>query len=127
MDGVDKAYSIAKQALSDDQRDSYRKMGEHLFSEKTNKIETGYSLEKEPEKEDILRYAVRGINSGLSAKDLTQSELQVLEEYYGKEWYVQFGMDGSNVPKSSINVVKKPKLSRQEIRRLQRYKRKNDF
>ena len=80
--------------------DRYAKIGEHMYG---NMDYTGDDLEiilNNRCKELILR-----INNGYHPSFLDESELQVLEEKKGKEWYLTFGYTEEDL-KEIVNVPK---------------------
>jgi hypothetical protein len=80
--------------------DRYAEIGEHMYG---NMDYTGDDLEimlNNRCKELILR-----INNGYHPSFLDESELQVLEEKKGKEWYLTFGYTEEDL-KEIVNVPK---------------------
>jgi hypothetical protein len=99
------AILMAKKALTPEQQEEYKKMGEYMYNTEVYKtIETGSKI-KDPETKDILAYAVEGLKSGLNPFDLSEKELRAIIEIYGDFWYIKFGYEENEVPKLNIQVV----------------------
>jgi len=83
------------------------KQGSHLLSllesEKTK-------LDPENELKTAVMFIVEGLNSGLHPLDLSKKELQILQEFYGENWYKKFGYKRSEVPHVSISLEKLERL-----------------
>lgn len=111
----------AKNALTDEQKQDYKKIGEYMYNNQNyNIVEQGSQI-KDAQVEDILVYAITALRSGGDPHDLSQKELQELENYYGEKWYEQFNLEESEVPKLNISI----KPCRQEKRALERKIKKN--
>lgn len=98
---------MARQGLTKEQVEDYKKMGEYMYSTNFNITEAG-SVEKPPDKADILQYAIEGLKSGLHPTELSETELQNLIEIYGDKWYEKYGWEACDVPLPTVQAVKKP-------------------
>jgi hypothetical protein len=114
----------AKRAMTDEQKEEYKKIGEYLYNSTNFKtLEVGSKV-SEAKTEDILIYATSMLKSGGDPFDLTERELEELRNIYGEKWYQRFDLEENEVPKPSIKFEKKP--SRQELRAIKRKKEKMD-
>lgn len=109
----------AKRALSPEQMEEYKKIGEYMYSddkfkqvEHANKINSSQS--------DLLFYAEKALKSGLNPKELTQPEIQALYEKYGEEWYSQFDLSKNDI----LDTLVFNKVSRQQRRALEHKNKK---
>lgn len=96
----DPAIMSIRDSADQETLDRYAKIGEHMYG---NMDYTGDDLEiilNNRCKELILR-----INNGYHPSFLDESELQVLEEKKGKEWYLTFGYTEEDL-KEIVNVPK---------------------
>lgn len=112
---------IAKKALTPEQMEEYKKIGEYMYNDDVNKLNENGSKVSAYSDQDCLIYTCESLKSGLDPKELTRKELEILVKYYGDEWYKRFDFEKDEVP----SLVKEiPKLSRQERRLADRIKRK---
>lgn len=98
---------MARQGLTKEQVEEYKKIGEYMYS--TNfKVQEAGSVEKPPDKTDILQYAIEALKSGLHPTDLSETELQHLNEVYGDKWYEKYGWGPEDVPLPTLQAIKNP-------------------
>lgn len=122
---------IAKKAMTPQQLEEYKKIGEYMYNSDTYKTLEQGSKVTDPKDEDIVSYALESIKSGLDPKDLSQKELTLLVDVYGPKWYEQFHLLEKDVPKPMIQMVRElkeetEKLSRKDKRALDKLKQKKD-
>lgn len=92
-------------ALSEEDKERYQKMGNYMLS----KMEKNLSGTKsEPPTAEVLVYIENGLKSGLHPKDLLQKELQVMFEQRGDKWFEEYGYTEDEVPKPTISIGDKP-------------------
>jgi hypothetical protein len=114
----------AKRAMTDEQKEEYKKIGEYLYNSTDYKtLEVGSKVQ-EAKTEDILIYATAMLKSGGDPFDLTQRELEELRNIYGEKWYERFDLEEDQVPKPSIKVEQVQKQCRQQLRAMKRKKEK---
>ncbi len=94
----------AMKALTPEQKESYRIMGEHMFS--VCKLEEKV-IDPSFEIEQLLVYAKEGLKAGLHPNDMDKREIQVMYDIYGDDWYLEYGYEKSEVPTNAL-----PKLER---------------
>lgn len=117
----------ARKALSPEQIEEYKKIGEHMYNNTDYHLSEVKSTKvKDSSPTDLLVYAVQALKAGGDPKDLTDKEIDMLVSVYGEKWYEKFDLDESEVPKKIQNIddamerVKSLKISRQEKRLLMR-------
>ena len=77
----------AKKALTPEQQEEYKRMGEHMY----NTIDF-----ENPETDPLAEFAAyvhEGLKSGLHPKDLEEDEVKAMVEFKGDEWYKEYGYD----------------------------------
>jgi hypothetical protein len=104
----------AKKALTPEQIEEYKKIGEYMYNNDIFK-NTGNILNTE---ENILVYATESLRSGLNPSELSQQEKQCLISTYGDNWYEKFGFTKDEILKDILNIDKA--VSRQQRRYLER-------
>ncbi len=112
----------AKKALTPEQMEEYKKVGEYMYNDKNfSLVENGSQL-KEASQEDIVAYAVEGLKAGLDPMNLTQREVEELCNVYGEKWYERFDYKENEVPKLELQLKaeKAAKICRQVARKLKR-------
>lgn len=119
----------ARQAMTPEQLENYRRVGEYMYKNIDYiNTEVKSTQIKKANPTDLLTYAVQMLKSGGDPKDLTADELNMLVSVYGENWYEQFDLDPSEVPRRTPtntieymeNKIKEMKLSRQQRRMLER-------
>lgn len=107
----------AMKALTPEQKESYKIMGEHMFSVcKFDQDEK--NINPEQEITELLNYTIQGLKSGLHPNDLDKRELQAMYDIYGEDWYVSYGYQKDEVPPnpspktSDNNTATKPTKKR---------------
>jgi hypothetical protein len=80
----------AMSALSEEDKEKYRIIGEHLYGN-TN-FENEQSVNSMPTSmTEAVAYLESQLNSGLHPSILEENEKSLLEDAYGKEWYKRWG------------------------------------
>lgn len=112
----------AKKALTQEQKEEYKKIGDYLYnSDNYKNLEMGSKI-KESSFEEILQYATEMLKAGGDPFDLSQKEIESLYKFYGEKWYDHFNLEESEIPKLNPGIIQFP-VCRQQIRAL---KRKNE-
>jgi len=117
---------IACNSLTPEQIEEYKRMGEYMFNNNDYNINMTGSKVKPPKEQDLLTYAIQGLQAGLDPKLLTEPELRALTAVYGEKWYLKFGLDDMEIPKPMVQagpLLPKP-ISRNERRAIEREKKK---
>lgn len=110
---------MAKNALTEEQKEEYKKIGEYMYQTDVSKVKHNGSQVVKVNKADLLIYAESGLRSGLSPKDLTADELASLINAYGERWFERF-----DISEEEANLV--PKMCRQQRRELERQAKKKE-
>jgi len=95
---------IAMKALTQEQKDEYKKIGDYMFSTDYNQRQNQRQTQDENDI-NILKYAEEGLKAGMDPLDLTDKEIQVLTDMRGIRWYEKYGYDENEVPKSSFGLT----------------------
>lgn len=112
----------AKRALSPEQMEEYKKIGEYMYSDdKFKQVEHANKISSS--QPDLLFYAEKALKSGLNPKELTQPEIQALYEKYGEKWYEQFDLCKDDILDT---LVFDKKISRQQRRATERKNKKKN-
>lgn len=112
--------NAAKSAMTKEQIQDYKKMGEYMYSTNFQAVESK-SLDKPPDTEDILSYAVEGLKAGLHPSELSETELQALNKIYGQTWYEKYGWEAEDVPRPMIEAISEAEHKKdQELAELER-------
>ena len=82
-------YNLAYEALSDEDKEKYKKMGQHMYGKID--FEQNTVLNKQPPPaEESLKYIEMSFKSGLLPKDLSPDEVEFMKGTYGTEWYKKY-------------------------------------
>lgn len=92
----------ATKALTDEQREQYKIMGEHMF----NTMSFDNTPNPQQELKELIIYTRESLKSGLHPTDLKPKEIQVMYEIYGDKWYEEFGYTSEEVPQNPIGCAK---------------------
>jgi len=80
----------AMSALSDDELIRYKEIGEELYG--SIDFEAAKVLNNmPPPMAEACAYVSTGLDSGLHPSDMDENEKAVMEDAYGKEWYMKWG------------------------------------
>ena len=79
----------AKQSLSQEQLEEYKKIGENLY----HKMDTEGKIKQNLEEnlKDTLWFIESQIKSGLHPSDMDEDYINILTDKYGDKWYEKFG------------------------------------
>ena len=86
----DPAMKRARESLSKEDQEKYKKMGEYLFNNvnfANNEMDENFT----PPIEDACAYNIQGLQSGLHPSFLEDNEKELLKTNYGDEWYTKWG------------------------------------
>lgn len=78
----------AMAALSDEDKEKYRVIGEHLYGRLN--FEDGSLNNLSPEMNEAVAYLESQLNSGLHPSMLQENEKELLKEAYGEDWYTRW-------------------------------------
>jgi hypothetical protein len=99
--------NMIKQALQDmspEDLDRYQKMGGNLY--KTIDFAKNQVLNNvNPPMEEKLSYIDTGLKSGLSPLDLQETEIELLIETYGDDWYKKYGYSEKEIGELAQEVL----------------------
>ena len=111
----------AMKAMTPDQLEEYEQIGKYMYSTNfENKAPQPVSLEQETVKG--IFYIKEALKAGLHPKDMSPKEIQLMYEFYGAEWYKEYGYEKEEVPEPQCALEKKIPLTRKQIRNLQKKK-----
>jgi hypothetical protein len=85
-------YEQAKQFLTQEQMDEYKKAGEKMYNSVDFTTSEVLNNPEEPLVESIA-YITEAVKSGLHPCYLQEVEKQIMEKYYGETWYKQFNYE----------------------------------
>lgn len=113
---------IAKKALSPEQLEEYKKIGEYIFNTTDYKtVEMGSKVNDKPTETDILFYASEALKSGGDPRDLSNKEIQVLTNFYGDKWYENFGFQKEDIRELVLDIVNnRTTISRKQKRAIEK-------
>jgi hypothetical protein len=97
--------SSARNAMTPEQIEEYKKVGEYMYNNHDFVVATAGSKVKDTNETDLVLYASEALKAGLDPYDLSEPELQALNNVYGNEWYIRFELDKSQVPKLASQIV----------------------
>lgn len=109
----------AKKAMTPEQREEYKRIGEYMYNTDIYKIKEVGSRVKEANEEDLVIYATQALQSGLDPLDLSQEELRAMINIYGENWYERYGYTRDEVPKPAVQLVT-PEDAESEMKRQSR-------
>jgi hypothetical protein len=103
----DTMVNIARNALTPEQAEEYKKVGEFMYNDNTfRQISMGPTI-KPSTSIDYIATATESLKAGLDPKDLSRSELQALIEVYGERWFEKFEIseqDAKEVLEINLNI-----------------------
>lgn len=127
----------AKNAMTPEQLENYKKIGEYMYNNDTYKIAQVGSKVNTANTEELILYATSSLKSGGDPADLTDEELRALINTYGDKWFERFGIEEHETRKPAVQLVtqadaleeiknqaKKFNHSRQERRAMERKMKK---
>lgn len=107
MENTDAIVQMALKALTPEQQEEYKKIGEHMYKDlsaftgniKNDKKDTDNSAEIDDVFKESVAYIESGLRSGLLISDLEDNEIEVLKTVYGETWYKKYGYDEKDFKK----------------------------
>jgi hypothetical protein len=114
----------AKSALTPEQLEDYKKIGEYMYNNDVYKIAETRTSNKNASDTQLCLYATEALKAGGDPKDLTDLELRALEKYYGQKWYEKFDLDISEIVKPILGFNQDKPLSRQQKRLIEKKAKK---
>lgn len=96
--------NAARKAMSKEELLRYEKIGESIFKD-INFETSSISNNEDPLLSDAVAYITEGLKSGLHPSMLDSNEINVLENFYGKEWYKSWGYKKEDL--TEIVTIKK--------------------
>lgn len=121
---MENEFKSACSSLTPEQIEEYKKMGEYMYNNNDYNINMTGSKIKPPQEQDLLAYAIQGLNAGLEPNMLSGPEIQALTAVYGERWFEKFGFKKEDViaSKSIGDAVgpasPAPKPTKEELRAL---------
>jgi hypothetical protein len=94
--------SSAKNAMTPEQIDDYKRIGEYMYNNVDYK---NISMVSEAKEADIVLYASEALKSGLDPKELTKQEIEALERTYGDKWYEKHNLEKEDLPVFTVNIT----------------------
>ena len=88
----------AYEAMSPEQREKYKKMGEHMFN-KIDFVDSQVINSMPVPMGDAAEYTMAGVKSGLHPSELDPNEKLILASTYGDNWYEDLGYEASDLDK----------------------------
>ena len=86
----DPALKKARDSLSKEDQEKYKKIGEYLF-DNINLADNTMDADFTPPIEDACAYILQGIQSGLHPSFLDDNEKELLKQNVGDDWYKKWG------------------------------------
>ena len=108
MENSDALVQMALKALTPEQQEEYKKIGEHMYKDlsaftgnaKNDKKDgNNNSVEIDDNFKESVAYIESGIRSGLLVSDLEDEEIEVLKTVYGETWYKKYGYEEKDFKK----------------------------
>ena len=96
----------ALKSMTPEQIEEYKKFGEYMYGT-VNFQDSSLINNLPPPMEESVAYIEEGIKSGLLPEDLTENEVCLLYEAYGKEWYKKYGFTEDQVPEPGLSLQTK--------------------
>ena len=92
----------ALKAMTPEQVDSYKKMGEVMYKNMDKMNQENSNL---PESfHEATAYIITGLHSGLHPRDMDINEIILLTNTMGEKWYEEFGYSKEDIPEVSIKL-----------------------
>ena len=92
----------AMKAMSPEEIESYKKVGEKMYKNMENMSRETSNLPSSMQ--EATAYIVTGLNSGLHPKDMNANEIILLTNTIGAKWYEDFGYTKEDLPDISIKL-----------------------
>jgi len=113
----------ALKAMTPEQLEEYKKFGENLYGNinfSDNKIINNLA----PPMAESVAYVEEGLKSGLMPDDLTEDEVSLIKQAYGKEWYLKYGFTKEEVPEIGLSLDVKREIDEAVKQKLEEHKKK---
>ncbi len=111
---------VARKALSPEQQEEYKRVGEYMYNTEIYKLANVGSKVTESKTEDLVLYATQALKSGGDPCDLTDKELRALIEVYGDRWYERFDIEEKDTRLPAVQFGNIPHIPRQQRRAMER-------
>ena len=100
----------ALKSMSSEQVENFRKIGNSMYGN-VDHVNNALSHLPGPIAESAA-YIDSGLKSGLSPSELTETEVHVLVEAYGEEWYKRYDYTKDEVPELGLSIGAKEKIEK---------------
>jgi len=88
-------YNQAIGSLTPEQIAQYKKTGEEMYN--TVDFNTSQIINSEPLFMESIAYITESLKSGLHPSCLSKTEIEVMQQAYGADWFIQFGYKDMNL------------------------------
>jgi len=100
----------AMRNMSQEDLENFKKIGEQMYGN-INFTDGTIKNKVPPPMEEAVAYVEEGIKSGILPEDLEEDEVHLLEDAYGKEWYLRYGWKRDEVPEPGLSLKDKKKIN----------------
>ena len=90
------AVASALQNMSPEQLEKYQQIGEKMYGD-INFAKNEVLSNIDPPTEEKLSYIIAGLKSGILPSDMNEDEIMLMIEYYGENWFENFGISKSDI------------------------------
>jgi hypothetical protein len=120
-----------KSQLSPEVVEEYKKMGEYLYNNEAFQTVHMSNQIHAPATEELVAYADCALRSGLQPYELSQEELRLLGEVYGKTWYKRYGFTEKDLakpkkPDEPVHIETKEEIQAKLKKRIKEEKNKRN-
>ena len=95
----------AMRIMKTEDREKFKRWGDFMYNrvdyEQREKINS-----LDPSTEEKVMYVVESLNSGLHPRYLKRNELEIITNYYGKEWYKKWDYTKKDIPEYEQETLK---------------------
>lgn len=99
----------ALKAMTPKQIEEYKNIGNYMYG--NINFEDNKLINKlDAPMEESVAYVEEGIKAGLLPEDLTEDEVALLTNAYGKEWFLRYGFKEEDVPEVGLNLALKKEM-----------------
>lgn len=81
-------FKNAFNALSEDEKEKYRKIGNYMYGDTSNYMSQSGGA---PPAEESIKYIESSLRSGLLPRDLSSEEIYFMKDTFGDKWYKKYG------------------------------------
>lgn len=103
------AVNNALKSMTPEQLAEYKRFGESLYGG-INFEDNAVVNNMPPPMAESVAYVEEGIKSGLLPEDLTEDEVALLCDAYGKQWYLRYGFKEHEVPEIGLSLAAKQEI-----------------